>query len=347
VLLLIFAKKICILLITGIFLITGAYGEAVSTGGGTKVEVSDYSSSQGAYTTDGMASQTAVSSSGVIDNIDINHWVKNAVGDVAGVGVQAKNADGFSYNYVIHPGEGSIGTSEAVWAEEWLSINTASYIKAFSYANNAIGDKACAEIVINEGSLKGYYGAAYSGAAPWLGISRGAFVQQMADYATGAEVVAQLKSQNIISDASTSYSRILIGNLDDYSARSESSKFTTSGKVTCSANLDLMKASAPEGSIYNLMQSDCFLGDNSRVSILVNKGNLYSYPNLKGLPSSTIVESGILRKTYASQSFEAEPIGDKSYIEIKGHSYSPATIPYNLYEKLFNFQSMSNNAWTT
>ena len=341
-----FAEKLCILLIVGIVLVPGAYGEPISTGGGSKVEVSDGSSTEGAYTTNGIASQAVVSSSGVIDNIDINHWVKNAIGDLAWVGVQAKNAEGFSYRYSVHPDEGYANTNDAVWAEEWLDVNSASYIKAFSYASNTAGDNANAQMEITSGSLKGYHGAAYAGAAPWLGISRGAFVQQSADYATGNEILAETWSKNIVPDSASATSEVVKGTLEKYSSRAAGSK-TTTNKVTCSANVDSMKASAPLGSIYNLMKSDCFLGDNSKVSISINKGNLYSYPISKDTPSSSvIVESGIFRNTYASQSFDAEAVGFGSYIEVKGHSFSPAQRPYDFYVRLYDHQSMSNYAKT-
>jgi len=52
-------------------------------------------------------------------------------------------------------------------------------------------DKAGANLDLNYGSLERLLQCGYAGAAPWLGVDRGAFVQQIADNAKGKYVLAQ------------------------------------------------------------------------------------------------------------------------------------------------------------
>ena len=58
-------------------LIPNACSESVSIGCGSSVAVSEGSSAEGNLASDGTVTQSSVSSSGVIDNLNIDPWVKN------------------------------------------------------------------------------------------------------------------------------------------------------------------------------------------------------------------------------------------------------------------------------
>ena len=72
-------------------LISGACSESVSIGCGSSVAVSEGSSAEGNLASDGSITQSSVSSSGVIDALNIDPWVKNTKGDYAEIGVTGTN----------------------------------------------------------------------------------------------------------------------------------------------------------------------------------------------------------------------------------------------------------------
>jgi hypothetical protein len=78
--------------------IAGAYGESVSVGRGSSVAVSEGSSAEGTLISDGTVTQSSVSSTGVIDDLNIDPWVKNTKGDYAEIGVTGTNVAGLSYD---------------------------------------------------------------------------------------------------------------------------------------------------------------------------------------------------------------------------------------------------------
>jgi len=62
-------------------------------------------SAEGILASDGTVTQSSVSSSGVIDNLNIDPWVKNTNGDYAEIGVTGTNLAGFSYSDNYYPGK--------------------------------------------------------------------------------------------------------------------------------------------------------------------------------------------------------------------------------------------------
>ena len=193
----------------------GSAGE-IGVGGGTSVSGHGGSSAEGILVTTGSSSHGYVSSSGVIDNLNIDPWVENTKGDYAEVGVTGTNIAGFSYSDNYYPGKGDGWTSNAVSAQQWLSASSADSLHAYASASNAAGDKAGANLDLNYGSLKDYYNAAYAGAAPWLGVDRGAFVQQIANNAKGNYVLAQTWATDPTQDATGTFTEVNNGALTRY-----------------------------------------------------------------------------------------------------------------------------------
>ena len=266
-------RAIVALMVVVLSTISGAYSGSVSTGGGTSVAVGDGSSAEGILASDGTVTQSSVSSSGVIDNLNIDPWVKNTNGDYAEIGVTGTNIAGFSYSDNYYPGKGDGWTSNAVSAQQWLSASSADSLHAYASASNAAGDKAGANLDLNYGSLKGYYNAAYAGAAPWLGVDRGAFVQQIADNAKGKYVLAQTWATDPTQDATGTFTEVNNGALNRYSAQANAVGYTN-GLIATGVSLDSVSASAPSGSISQVMNTYDNKGDWAYVSTSTNNGNL-------------------------------------------------------------------------
>jgi len=116
---------------------------------------------------------------------------------------------------------------------------------------------------LNYGSLKDYYNAAYAGAAPWLGVDRGAFVQQIADNANGKYVLAQTWATDPAQDATSTFTEVNNGALNRYSAQANAVGYTN-GLIATGVSLDSVSASAPSGSISQVMNTYDNKGDWSR-----------------------------------------------------------------------------------
>jgi hypothetical protein len=202
---------------------------------------------------------------GVIDDLNIDPWVSNIKGDYVEIGVTGTNVAGFTYSDNYYPGKDGVWISDAVWAEQWMGASWADSLNARSYARNAAGDEATANLELNYGSLKGYYNAAYAGSATWLGVDRGAFVQQDADYANGNYILVQTWAKDAIQDRAGSKTEIKNGALDEYSARADAVMYSN-GLRAAGASADSVRASAPYGSIYQLMWAYDYWGDTSQVS---------------------------------------------------------------------------------
>jgi hypothetical protein len=266
-------RKLAVLLLAVFFLISGAYGESVSVGRGSSVAVSEGSSAEGILTSDGSVTQSSVSSSGVIDNLNIDPWVKNTNGDYAEIGVTGTNLAGFSYSDNYYPGKGDGWTSNAVSAQQWLSASSADSLHAYARASNFAGDSAGADLNLNYGSLKDYCNAAYAGAAPWLGVDRGAFVQQIANNAKGNYVLAQTWATDPTQDATGTFTEVNNGALNGYSAQADAVRYTN-GLIATGVSLDSVSASAPSGSISQIMNTYDNKGDWSWVGTSIYNGNL-------------------------------------------------------------------------
>ena len=268
-----FNRKLLILFIIVVALIPGACAESLSFGGGTSVAVSKESSVEGGLTANDASIQSSVSSTGVIEELNIDPWVENTKGDHAEIGVTGTNVAGFSYRDNYHPGKGSGWASDAVWVEQWLGAISADSLQAHSYATNAAGDEANAEITISSGSLNGYYNASYAGPALWLGFDRGAFVQQIAGYAKGAHINVQTRTNNAPGDEAISITDVTNGALNGYSARANAVRYED-GLIAAGVSLDSLSASAHGGSITQAMHSYDNKGDISGVATSIANGDL-------------------------------------------------------------------------
>ena len=256
-------------------LVSGAYGESVSVGCGSSVAVSGGGSAEGVLASDGSVTQSSVSSVEVIDDLNIDPWVKNTKGDYAEIGVTGTNIAGFTYSDNYSPIKNGVGVSDAVWAQQWVGASSADSLHAYARASNSAGDSAGADLDLKYGSLKGYYNAAYSGPAPWLGMDRVASVQQTLDSATGKEILAQTWAVDPVGDAAGSSTSVKQGTLYGYSVVANAAGYSN-GLKAAGVSVDSMSASSTSGSINQIMAAYDSKGDASTVS-LDNAKSLTAY----------------------------------------------------------------------
>jgi hypothetical protein len=247
-------------------LIPNACGESVTVGCGSSVAVSGGSSAEGNLASDGTVTQSSVSSVGVIDDLNIDPWVQNTNGDYAEIGVTGTNVAGFTYSDNYYPVKDQVGVSDAVWAQQWIGASSADSLHAYARASNSAGDNAGSNLDISYGSLKGYYNAAYAGPASWLGIDRGAFVQQTLDSAKASKIVAQTWAVDPAGDAAGALTDVRNGDLTGYSVVAASAGYSN-GLRAAGVSVDSMSASSPSGSIYQVMNTYNSTGDTSTVSL--------------------------------------------------------------------------------
>ncbi len=161
-------------------------------------------------------------------NLKESHSVSNKAGATAEVGVDIRNAEWYSYNYDLWPGQGSSWKASKypqVAASEDLDVLNASYIEAYASAFNSKGYTAGVSTVIsdpgNEASLTGYSNLA-------MASKNEAFASQTADWASSpngyiqAETSAdftQLKSKPLRfrEDKAEASTRVNSGYLEGYS----------------------------------------------------------------------------------------------------------------------------------
>ncbi|MCJ7445990.1 MAG: hypothetical protein MUO26_15970 [Methanotrichaceae archaeon] len=310
----------------------GSAGEII-TGGGTSISMSE-GSSEGTFLADDTDAGAEVITSGIVNSIDIRHWVTNTRGDHATVGVRATNADSFWYIYGIYPGEGSGWNSGSVWAGEQLGASYADYINAYAFASNAAGDKAHADLEIRgSGSLNGYFVQAYAGPELDKGRSRTAFVQQSIGGATGDYILAQTWADNAVLDRAGSWTEVKYGTLDYYGAIANAVQSASTGNRAAGTRIDYARASAPYGSISQGMWAYDYWGDHSRVSIYIDKGYLYSYPYYIDVPSIAYSLSDYWRQTYASQSYYAQA---NNYGYRNRYAEYVGLLPYQFSQPFYN-----------
>jgi hypothetical protein len=322
-------------LLVGLILLPGACGislsvsqgnEAGNSGYTTRYEAADDASVHDSTTLTESGLSRALIASGSLDEL---HWVSNAWGDYAEVRAKVNNAASYSYSYNLFPGSGGGWWSGAVWAEEWLTATSADYINAYAYASNSAGDQAKAEMTVDHGSINGYYAAAYSGPAWWLGVDRGAFVQQTANKATGNNILAQTFTNDAPGDRAGSRTEVKSGTLNGYSARANGLRYQD-GLRAAGVIVDFASASAPQGSINQLTWAQDYWGDRVEVGTAINKGYLYSYPYSAYYPSLAYA-LGDWDWTGAVQSVDASSWGTGNYFTSYGKFSDPVfgSLTYN------------------
>jgi len=254
-------------------LIPNACGESVTVGCGSSVAVSEGSSAEGILASDGSVTQSSVSSVGVIDNLNIDPWVRDSNGDYAEIGVTGTNLAGYSYSDSFYPGQGSGWTSNGVAALQGISVSSADSLNAYALASNSAGDKAGASLSLLHGSLKNYYNAAYAGPASWLGIDKGAFVQQTLDNANGNAIQAQTWAIDPAGDAAGALTSVENGALNGYSVQSAAAQYSN-GLSAAGVSVDSMSASVnpmtailPSGATNQVLDTYDSKGDTSMISL--------------------------------------------------------------------------------
>jgi len=268
-------RLIVAFMIIVLMFVPGACGESVSIGCGSSVAVSGDSSAEGTLASDGSVTQSSVSSVGVIDDLNIDPWIKNTKGDYAEIGVTGTNIAGFTYSDNYYPIKNSVGVSDAVWAQQWMGASSADSLHAYARASNSAGDSAGADLDLKYGSLDGYYNAAYSGAAPWLGMDRVASVQQTLDSAYGNEILATTWAVDPVGDAAGALTDVKRGFLYGYSVLANSAQYSN-GLKAAGVSVDSMRASAPSGSILQVMNTYDNKGEDSWVDASIYNGDLVS-----------------------------------------------------------------------
>jgi hypothetical protein len=149
-------------------------------------------------------------------------------------------------------------------------------------------------------------------------MDRGAFAQQTVDHATGNNILIQTWAKNTINDRAGSKTEIKNGVLNGYSAIADAVGYWN-GPRAAGVQADWVSASAPYGSIYQLMWAYDYWGDTSQVSTYINKGYLNSYPYSIYFPSIaySISDWGWCD---AVQSVDASSTGSGNYLYTNGNS---------------------------
>jgi hypothetical protein len=170
-------------------------------------------------------------------------------------------------------------------------------------------------------------------------MNRVASAQQTLDSATGSEILAQTWAVDPVGDAAGASTSVKQGTLYDYSVLADAARYSN-GLRAAGVEVDSARASAPYGSIQQIMAAIDYGGDKSQVNIDINKGYLYNDPYYSNIPTIaySISDWG---QTYALQSYDAEAVGYGSYID----RYRYAT-PYTYYERMFNRQISWDEAYT-
>jgi hypothetical protein len=246
--------------------------QGIEIGGGSSAASSN-GHTEGNTVMDSAGVTSTATSVGLGNDLDIQHWVTNAKGDHATAGFRTTNAASVSYDYTMYPGEGSVGWTGWVAAEQKLDVNSADYINAYAYASNAAGDEAYGNTEIYSGSLNGYFSSAYAGPASWLGIERGAFVYQTLDHASGDNIVVQTWANNVMGDNGRSQTEISNGDLYEYAALT-SANLADNGLRAAGTQVYGESANAPYGSIQQNMWAYDNKGDWSVLSTSITNGNL-------------------------------------------------------------------------
>ena len=267
-------RKLAILLLAVFSLISGACSESVSVGRGSSIAVSEGSSAEGILASDGTVTQSSISSIGVIDDLNIDPWVKNTKGDYAEIGVKGTNVALSFYKDDYYPVKDGVGVSNAVWGQQWIDATSADFLHAYARASNSAGDCAGADLDVKYGSVKGYTNAAYAGSAPWLGMDRVASAIQTLDSASGNEILATTWAVDSSGDAAGASTTVKKGALYGYSVVADAGRYSN-GLNAAGVNVDSMSASAPSGSILQTLTTHDSKGDLSLVDASVNYGNLF------------------------------------------------------------------------
>jgi hypothetical protein len=294
----------------------GSAGE-IDVGGGTSVSVSHDSSAEGSLASDDLGMQSSLSSVGVIDDLNIDHWVKNTIGEYAKIGVTGTNVAGFSYSDNYYPVKDNVGVSNAVWAEQWIGASSADHLDADSSASNAAGDKAATEMTIDHGSLNDYYNSAYAGPAPTLGMDRGAFAKQTVESAKGTNILAQTYSNDAPGDSAGSRTEVNYGSLTGYSALADGGRYLD-GTRAAGVRVDSLSSDVSFGSMNQLIWSQNYKGDRAEVGTALAFGRLFSYSYNSNYPSQAY-SIGDKDITGAIQSVDASScFGSADYVNSYG-----------------------------
>jgi len=258
--------------------------DEISVGDGESVSVSGHGSAEGTLVTTDSSCQGSVTSTGSIDELNIDPWVENTKGDYAEVDVTGSNLIGFSYNYNVYPGEGGGWGSDGVSAQQWLAATSVNSLHANTLARNADGDEAHATMDVIGGSIGSYYSGAYAGSDSWSGYVRGAYAQQIANHVTGNDISIQTcaKDANYWGEQAFAKTDVANGELIRYSALGNAVKYWGwygyggFGPSAVGVSVDSLSAFAPTGSINHVQSANNYFGDTAEIKSNINRGYLYN-----------------------------------------------------------------------
>ena len=159
-------RKLIVALLIGILVLSqSAYGISISVGS----NAGGFTENINAGDKDAVYSSTVITANSLSHSIEgsaslkESHSVSNTAGANAGVGVDIRQAEWYSYSYNLLPGEGSSWKASKfaqVAASEQLDVLNAKYIQAYANAFNSKGYTAGVSTVVsdhgNKASLTGY-----------------------------------------------------------------------------------------------------------------------------------------------------------------------------------------------
>jgi len=245
-------------------------------------------------------------------DIKLWHYAKGSLDPYttfAWVGVEATGVKSFEgEQYRVGPQEGQIIGNGPMWAEHWIGLLEADMIKVFSKGGDKERNLSHAEIVIENGSLKNYYGAAYGGKADWLDVEHGGFAQQLLGSAQGNIVLSVNLRNNIYETTPRALSRTEIeGMVDKYSGRGQVARFGPSD-VIAELTIEDLQVSGKLGHSHESSSRD---GDWAICRMNMENGKLHRFPAVMDCPCVARIDGRDWGHTIAFMSLDADSQGSQ------------------------------------
>lgn len=210
--------------------------------------------------------------------------------------------------FKCEPSEGQVSGQGPFSAEQWIEFLEADEIRLFVKGGDKARNNSVQEILIKDGSIKDYYGAAYGGEAAWLGIKHGGFVQQKVGMATGKITLSLSAMDNEHEPTPNVMARTEIaGGLEEYSARAQVARFAGEDLVEAELNYEALRAN---GFIEHVQEARSRDGDWARCRLNISQGKLISL----GGPCLAKIDGKDWAHTIAELRAEVDPIlSDANY----------------------------------
>lgn len=264
-------------------------GSAVCISISVQSDIGGFNQEIGAGIDDSVFSQTVISSEAMSTRISASgnfkdkHRISDALGQMAEIGVNIKNAQWYDYGYTLGNGDGYASACES------LDVINARDIKAYASALNAHGDESSTSISIsdNQGmaSLEGY--SNYAQAKSEAEDVHSSVARQQFAAASGNNIRIDERSSQADGSSASASMAVFDGYVDSYFGESIASKgmheevYELDGSVFSKENWDRAEAGHKaniQGEIINIFESAYQEdGDRAQTWTWIEDGNTAGY----------------------------------------------------------------------